>query len=510
MASIETTPVPKGEAGVSFPEGVGSKSSPGNFPGGMRRRAAGLFAANILTMLVVGFSFLVYSRLLSPPEFGLYAAALSAATLLSLILDGGLKTSIIKMEAELAKEEESSIALLMLTVSIVLILFLLLAQQPLLSRHSEIKHDAKFISLFVGIALVFYPFVTLPTAKLERRLEYGHIAWIESAGMILERAAPALLLIWTRAGLYSFIWALLFSRVFRALVLAKFHAIDLWSASPTALKASFGLLREGGWIQFGTISAVVRDNLHTLLVGPLFGKEWIGYYAWVLQVCLISSQIFSQISARVSLPLFAQADSFEERWSRCLYQVRVLAMLTIPVLCGVWLVLPTVDNHFFHGKWHQALVLVPFLFLRMVPGLATTPLGPLIMVHKGGRAYASVNALWTATEIGGACVCLFFIGPTGLAWSYVVMVWLGLWLLIRSLGRPSSNLAAQLTQELWRRPSLIFALSAALVVTAVAKNISLVLFDPKSIIAVACVLILISYTLEPELRRFLVHAKTKI
>jgi len=58
-------------------------------------------------------------------------------------------------------------------------------------------------------------------------------------------------------------------------------------------------------------SSVARDNLHILLVGPLFGKEWIGYYAWALQICLVSSQVFAQISARVSLPLLAQAGSFQ-------------------------------------------------------------------------------------------------------------------------------------------------------------------------------------------------------
>jgi len=170
---------------------------------------------------------LAYSKLLSPPEFGLYAVALSVATLLALVLDGGLKTSIIKMEQELSVEQESSIAVLMLAVSAVLILALIALQHPLLSRHAEIKHDVRFIVLYVGIALFFYPFVTLPTAQLERKLEYGHIAWIESAGMILERGAPALFLIWTGAGIYSFVWALILSRIFRTTVLAGFHAIKL-------------------------------------------------------------------------------------------------------------------------------------------------------------------------------------------------------------------------------------------------------------------------------------------
>src|SRR5882724_11715921 len=66
----------------------------------IHRRVIGLFAANILSIVVVGASFVVYSRLLSPPEFGLYAVALSTATLLALILDAGLKTTIIKSETE--------------------------------------------------------------------------------------------------------------------------------------------------------------------------------------------------------------------------------------------------------------------------------------------------------------------------------------------------------------------------------------------------------------------------
>jgi len=71
----------------------------------IHRQVIGLFAANILSILAIGFSFIAYSKLLSPPEFGLYAVALSAATLLALILDGGLKTAIIKSETSLARKK---------------------------------------------------------------------------------------------------------------------------------------------------------------------------------------------------------------------------------------------------------------------------------------------------------------------------------------------------------------------------------------------------------------------
>jgi O-antigen/teichoic acid export membrane protein len=252
---------------------------------------------------------------------------------------------------------------------------------------------------------------------------------------------------------------------------------------------------------------VIRDNLHTLLVGPLFGKEWIGYYAWAFQICLVSSQVFAQISARVSLPLLAQAKSFQERWSRCLYQVRLLAMLTVPVLCGVWLVLPTMNYHFFRGKWQPAVAIVPLLFLRMVPGIATTPIGPLIMVQKGGRSFAKVSLLWTLAEIAGASLLLFALGPTGLAWSCAVMVWVGLWFMLVALGQNSLDLGKQLIAGLLRHPSFAFLVPATLVLSTVGKSSLAREVSPALPVTVACLLVAVSILLEPDFRGLLTHEK---
>ena len=127
----------------------------------MRRRVIGLFVANMLTFVIVGVSFIVYSKLLSPAELGLYAAALSLATVLALVLDGGLKTSVIKMGETLTKERESSIALLMVTFSLCLILFMMAAEKQVVIHYPDSGRDIRFTFLFVSIALLFYPFFTL-------------------------------------------------------------------------------------------------------------------------------------------------------------------------------------------------------------------------------------------------------------------------------------------------------------------------------------------------------------
>jgi O-antigen/teichoic acid export membrane protein len=478
-----------------------------NPPQDMHRGIVGLFIANIVTLVVVGLSFVAYSQLLDPSDFGLYAVALSAATILALVLDGGLKTTIIKLDSELSPQEESSIAVWMVLVSAGLLLLLVVTEGPLLAMRPGIRHDAKFVTIFVGIALLFYPFVTLPTANMERKLRYGQLAWIESLGMVVERGGPALLLILTKGGIYCFVWALLASRVLRVLVLAQFHRIDFLRLSWAGFSDSLRHLREGAWIQAGTLSAVIRDNLHTLLVGPLFGKEWIGYYAWALQICLVSSQLFAQISARVSLPLLAQAQEFDRRWPRCLFQIRLLTMLTVPVLCGMWLILPAMDTHFFHGKWEPALALIPFLFFRMIAGMATTPIGPLIIVQRGGAVFAKSNFQWTLAEAAGAFVLLKLLGPTGLGWSYAFVVWFGLWILLVSLRQKTGSLVKELVKGLVLRPSVL----SALCVTAGAILVSKVSRFPISnmwpALFVAGVLVVCSYAVEPELRGYLFHGK---
>src|SRR5437764_1929291 len=106
------------------------------------------------------------------------------------------------------------------------------------------------------------------------------------------------------------------------------------------------------------------------------------------------------------------------------------------------LVLPTVNAHLFHGKWQPALAILPLILLRMLPSLATTPVGALAMVHGGGRALAAALSAWTAIELVSALLLSLLLGPTGLAWSYAFVVWIGLFFLLRALGQHALPLLA--------------------------------------------------------------------
>jgi O-antigen/teichoic acid export membrane protein len=466
------------------------------------RGIAGLFISNIIAFLVTGISYIIYSRALTPSEFGIYSIALLIGNFGTLVLDGGLKNTIIKLQDELKSEEEEVLLFLMASTSVIAIFILILIYVFLLFTNSDSISDYQFLSLFGGIYWLSYPWIAIPTAKLEHSLAYTGIATVESIGIVLERAMPALFILLFEGGIYSFIWSLIISRVFRVLSMNLLHRSNIRVPSLEQIRSIYHLLIEGGWLQIAVIASLLRDNLHTIIVGAMFGKAWVGYYSWALQLSAISSQIFVQIAARVSIPIFARAQCFEERWKACIYQIKILTITIVPFLNIILLIIPYINHHYFDSKWTISISLLPLLFLRMLPGLATTPLGSIVMVDRGGRAFAYAIAVWTLFETISAYLSLKFLGPMGLGYSYSIGVWLGVYFLLYFLDQRIMLLIKDILKSLLRRSCIFVSISLSCAFYAYRK-LYLSHADLKFYVLTSIMILLCSYLSEKDIRKFI-------
>jgi O-antigen/teichoic acid export membrane protein len=475
----------------------------------MRQYVVPLFTANGIAFAAIGVSYVLYSRLLTAQEFGIYSAALAIGTLATLILDGGVKVSIIKHTRDLRKEEESALLGWMLGLGVLLLLAVTAGRGLIVQHYPFTAHHTDFVAAFAAVYLVTYPWIGLPTAQLERRLAYSRLAWVESIGILLERGTPALFLYFTDAGLYSFVWSLALGRLFRVAVLARFHRVSLGVASRKPFREMLALMREGAWYQVGGSTALIRDNLHILIVGPAFGAAWIGYYAWGLQLCMIASQVFVQVSARISLPLTAQAVDFESRWRTVAGQVGVLMAVTAPILAAVLLVVPAADRQLLEAKWLPAEWLLPFLFARMLPGVACAPLGTLMLVERGSRAYAIALGVWTAIETVAAFIAIQVLGAAGLAVAYSVTAWVGMYVLIQGLRRDTLRLAASIPLIILKRPGVwLGGLIAALYMLDQAWNTEwLARASLAGVVCAAVAVVLVGCAVDSGLRRLIVRSE---
>lgn len=426
-----------------------------------RGRVVSLFLSSGVALLVTALSYLYYSRHLSVEEFGLYSLALAISVIATIVLDGGLRTTLIKRPDSLSSELAQTLTTALMLVSVLLGLLFAAGYGLTLLAAPVMATDVAFVLLFAFAYIASYPLTIAPTVQLERELQYRQVGWIESSGVVVERGAPAVLLMlgW---GMEAFVLAAFVGRFLRVLCLQWVTRGAGLTIRLAGWRQLTSMLIEGSWYQGALAVSALRDNLHVLLIGPAFGKEWLAYYAWVLQVATLSSQLFVQIASRVSVPLLAGKGSLDERWQSCLGYMRVLSVVAIPVLLLVWVLLPAVNAWLFDGKWLQALALVPWLFFRMSIGLATSPLGSLLLVQGGARQYCLANLGWTLAEVLACLLAMAVLGEMGLAWSHGLMVLVGVYLILRGLGdSPVMPRLLQMAKVVYLRPAVLMSVLGA-------------------------------------------------
>jgi O-antigen/teichoic acid export membrane protein len=429
----------------------------------LKRGVVSMTAANAVALAMVLFGYILYSRFMTPAEFGIYAGALAIAKLGTTVLDGGLKITLVKHN-EVASPGILRTLFICSTGASILAVLLLTTIVFTLSALNLLESDnALFFTLYSAAYFLTYPFLFIPLAQLERQQHFTPVARAEMLSVSIEYALPALLWLLVAPGFWSFILAVWIARALRA-SLVLFASKDrawLLRRSVPQWQASKSLLREGLGLQIAVSLGMLRDNIHLLLVGPWFGKEWAGLYAWALQLCAVASQVFVQTAARVALPALRLTQGMDSRWKTTLTQIAWLTIFTAPPLVFLTDIARVANEELFESKWTAALILLPFIIVRMLPGLATTPLGSLVLAERDARTYAAVNAWWTGSEVVVAATLLWLYGPIGLAWSYAFMGWLGVAAFVRQLPLPARFIS--LLSPLLLRPSLWGAVALVLV-----------------------------------------------
>jgi O-antigen/teichoic acid export membrane protein len=432
-------------------------------PRAFKRGVIVMTVANTVALAVVAISYVLYSRLLTPAEFGLYAGALALAKLGQTVLDGGLKIALVKHQDEVAPGVLRALFIGSAGAGVVATLVLAASVFALTTLAVLEPGNAIFFASYGAAYFLTYPFLFIPLAQLERQQRFTPVAWAEMLSLSVEYALPAILWLWVAPGFWSFILAAWLGRGVRTSLILAACKERGWVGRriDPQWQESQALWREGLSLQIAVSLSLLRDNIHLLLVGPWYGKEWAGFYAWALQMCAVASQVFVQTATRVALPALRLMQGMDMRWKATLTQIAWLTVFTAPPLVFLSDIASAANEALFDSKWTVALGLLPFLVVRMLPSLAATPLASLILADRGARAYAVANAWWTGGEVVVAVLMLWLFGPLGLAWSYAFMAWLGVAAFVHQLAKPA-RFTGLLTPLLFR-PSLWAAVALVVI-----------------------------------------------
>jgi O-antigen/teichoic acid export membrane protein len=370
---------------------------------GGRRLALGAMASGAVSFAKVALQLLllpVMARLLGPNEFGLYALALPTVSLIALLADGGLGST-------LAREDESSMlvwssafwALLLMGVTLALAATIF---GIVLSHFSDQPRLSGMIAL-LSTSLIFLTLSVVPSARLVRRKHLGIGAGADLLSTVIG-AIIAVTMAWYGAGAWSL--AVQYVSIFavRAILLnfAAFH----FPEAKFSFKALHPHLVSGGIMIASRISEFSGRVTETFLIDRIFGTALLGNFTFANQV----SKFVTDAAANVIWSaLYVQALTGDRTSIVVLHRrlCRLLAMVLFPSMFLAAIAAPELVSLFLGPKWVGASFLLRVLLPLYSLYVICCQTAPILLAYgrfdiffwcnagvSAARVFAVILGLW--------------------------------------------------------------------------------------------------------------------
>jgi O-antigen/teichoic acid export membrane protein len=387
----------------------------GSAPGAVVRKAVqSVMALGLRQILNVGMSSLggiLLARLLSPPEFGLFAVVTFLLTFLMTFGDAGLAASLIRQAHEPIDEDYQAVfTVQQVLVASVVILFWLVS--PVVASAYHLPPRDSWVFRLVALSLLCTSFQVIPAARLERHLSFEKLAIVEVA-MSFVFYSTAVGLAWKGVGTLSFAIAMLARSITGAILVNRASPWRIrwrWDWERARVHLRFGVPYQG----IGVIS-LLKDSITPVFVGLLLGAASVGYINWAQMVAAYPVFVL-MILQRVYLPAFSRLQQHKEALSRFVEQVlRATNGLVAPVAILTLVSIEPLTKFVFGPKWLAALPLFYFLWAGNIFVPTATPLFALLNALGHSRTTFKFALIWMlGTWVVGAPLILAF-GMIGFA-----------------------------------------------------------------------------------------------
>lgn len=394
--------------------------------------------ARLASEILVFGAAVVLARLIDPADFGRFAVALIVAALALGLTGEGLGSPLVQREdVRRAHLEVATLMSLLIGVAGTSITFGVGSLPFFGEETGELLRLIAPVFLLNAAAVV-------PTAMLQRRLDFRRLSLSEVVGLAVGTAATLALAL---AGLDApaLVLGVLVNRFVTLVILLVWAPPPLPRWRPEAGReiASFGTPAAAS-----SLLGVSLKNVDYAIIAAKLGAAQVGFYYRGWQVGLEYQGKVSRIMQRVALPVYSRSQNLEHMGEVRRRIVRVHAAGLFPLLGGMVVVAPELVPWLFGARWEPAVVPAQLLSLAGMFAVATTGMGPLVLAAGHPRALLA----WNAGSLAFTFTSLFIAAGYGLTVTCVVVVVnfaIGLFgvqylLLDRLIGMRMSNLLRDL------------------------------------------------------------------
>ncbi|MBX3358554.1 MAG: oligosaccharide flippase family protein [Phycisphaeraceae bacterium] len=403
----------------------------------------------------------VLAFLLTKSDFGIYAIAMAAASLIQIFRDGGLRFVLIHRGPSEYERISGPVFWMSMAFNVATAL-LLAASAPVVAAIYDDRRLAVMLLLIASTA----PFTTVQMmcdTRLRLDLRFKVIASLAFWSAMI-RYSVTILAAWLGAGPLSMVYALMVVTVFETAGLYAFARDRSWSRPPNMPMWS-SLFAQGKWAiaQLLAVSLIYYGMYGSM--GLFVSKEVVGVYSFAFAILTQSGQVLAAQFESVLLPSIARLQHDPDRRRRAV--IRALHAMTIsciPLSLFVGIIYGPVEALIWRGRWESTVPCV-WIMAGTYPLFVLHVLPRAVLMGSGRFRYTAMFMLAVGAGMTISAGVSAWVGGTALwitAGTGVFSVIAGVWMIVRGLAFESIS-AREVLASLAPAATLLTAVSAAVV-----------------------------------------------
>ena len=346
----------------------------------------------------------ILARHIPPVAYGLVAMAALVTNFMEAMRDVGTGYALVR-EPHVSRELASTVFWLNCMVGGTATLLVVAASWP--AAHFFHERLVAPILQFLAISFFLGALSVVPTAMLNRAMEFRKVAMAQTCGAI-SGAGVAIAMAVAGKGVWSLVAA--------SISTASVTTLLVWAFAPVRIGFIFRRSETHNILHFGLnltgfhILNYVSRNADNLFVGRFLGSAPLGYYQMGYMLMTYPINNFAAVVAQVVYPALATMRGDDERFRAAyLRTCRLIALLTFPLMLGLAVTAHPFVRVFLGVKWMPvAALLAVFGPLGAAQSIYTTT--GLIYNTKG-----RTDVLFRWSMLASATYLLSFV--VGLRWG---------------------------------------------------------------------------------------------
>ena len=344
----------------------------------------------------------ILSRLLSPHDYGVVAAAMLLIALCDLLRDVGIGSTIVQLPKLTAIEQRTGLTIVLVTS----LLIFACAQMgaPLFAGFMHIPEVEPVLRVLAFIILI-QAISTISQGLLLRDLRARRVMAIEIASKFIAYASLGIGLAYLGYGY----WALVAASLFEALL----RSIGFAMAARPVLRPAFDrpslrrLTSLGSGFALSRIINFVALRADVTVVGRYLDAASLGIYSRAYKLMSMPAELYAKVADRIVFPALAQVQADAVRLQRAyLRGIHLTALLGLPMTVMLCLLAPEVVAVLLGDKWSAVVPVFFALSAATYFRLSARVSASLLRATASTRAMISSQVVYATLTIVGSLLAV--------------------------------------------------------------------------------------------------------